>query len=59
MRGGIPGVEEKAHYCSYFDSPGQGTGVHSVLGCLEGRTGMCFDVVREGSSLWFPSVEES
>ena len=20
---------------------------------------MCFDVVREGSSLWFPSVEES
>ena len=24
-----------------------------------GRTGMCFDAVWEGSSLWFPSVEES
>ena len=21
-------------------------------------TGMCFDAVREGSSLWFPSVED-
>ena len=31
MRGGNPGVEVKAYYCSYLDSPGQGTGVHSVL----------------------------
>ena len=31
MRIGIPGFEEEAHYNSYFDSPGQGTGVHSVL----------------------------
>ena len=59
MRGGIQGVEEEAYYSSYLNSPGQGTGVHSVLCCLEGRTGMCFDAVREGSSLWFPSVEES
>ena len=57
MRGGITGVEEEAYYCSYLDSPGQGTRVHSV--CLEGRTRMCFDAFWEGSSLWFPSVEES
>ena len=31
MRGGIPGVEEKAYFNSYLDSPEQGTGVHSVL----------------------------
>ena len=31
MRGGIPGVEEKAYYNSYLDSPGQRTGVHNVL----------------------------
>ena len=31
MRGGILGVEKEAHYCSYLDSPEQGTGVHSVL----------------------------
>ena len=31
MRGGILEVEEEAHYCSYLNSPGQGTGVHSVL----------------------------
>ena len=31
MRGGIPGVEEEAHFSSYLDSPGQGTLVHSVL----------------------------
>ena len=31
MREGIPGVEEEAYYRSYLDSPGQGTGVHSVL----------------------------
>ena len=24
-----------------------------------GPDGMCFDAVREGSSLWFPLVEES
>ena len=48
--GGIPGVEEEAYFSSYLDSPGQGTGVHSVL-CLEGRTEMCFDAVREGSSV--------
>ena len=30
MRGGIPGVEEETYF-SYLDSPGQGTGVHSVL----------------------------
>ena len=59
MRGGISGVEEEAYFNSYLDSLGQGTEVHSVLWCLEGRTGMCFDAVREGSSLWFPLVEES
>ena len=31
MRGGIPGVEEEAYFSSYLDSPGQRTGVHSVL----------------------------
>ena len=31
MRGGFLGVEEEAYYSSYLDSPGQGTGVHSVL----------------------------
>ena len=31
MRGGIPRVEEKAYYSSYPDSPGQGTGVLSVI----------------------------
>ena len=31
MRGGIPGVKEEAYFSSYLDSPGQGTGVHSVL----------------------------
>ena len=31
MREGIIGVEEEAYYCSYLDSPGQGTGVHIVL----------------------------
>ena len=31
MREGIPGVKEEAYYCSYLDSPGQGTGIHSVL----------------------------
>ena len=31
MGGDIPGVEEEAYYCSYLDSSGQGTGVHSVL----------------------------
>ena len=31
MRGGIPGVKEEAYFIFYLDSPGQGTGVHSVL----------------------------
>ena len=31
MRGGTPGVEEEASFSSYLDSPGPGTGVHSVL----------------------------
>ena len=31
MQGGILGVEEEAYFRSYLDSPGQGTGVHSVL----------------------------
>ena len=31
MGEGIPGVEEEAYFNSYLDSPGQGTGVHSVL----------------------------
>ena len=31
MRGGIPGVEEETYHSSYLDSPGHGTGVHSVL----------------------------
>ena len=59
MRRGIPGVEEETYFSSHFDSSGQGTGIHSVLGCIEGRIGMCFDAVREGSSLWFSPVEES
>ena len=59
MREGILGVKEEAYFSSYFDSPRERTGVHSVLRCLEGRIGMCFDAVREDCSLWFPSVEES
>ena len=31
MREGISGIEKEAYYSSYLDSPGQGTGVHSVL----------------------------
>ena len=31
MLGGIPGVEEEVYFSFYLDSPGQGTGVHSVL----------------------------
>ena len=31
MLGGIPGVEEETYFNSHFDSPGQGTGVQSVL----------------------------
>ena len=31
MREGIPGVEDEAYLSSYLDSPGQETGVHSVL----------------------------
>ena len=31
MRGGIPGVVEETYFSSHLDSPGQGTGVHSVL----------------------------
>ena len=31
MRGGILGVVEEAYLRSYLDSPGQETGVHSVL----------------------------
>ena len=31
MQEDIPGVEEEAYFNSYIDSPGQGTGVHSVL----------------------------
>ena len=31
MRGGIPRVEEETYFSSHLDSPGQGTGVHSVL----------------------------
>ena len=31
MQGGIPGVEEETNFSSHLDSPGQGTGVHSVL----------------------------
>ena len=31
MRGGIPGVEEETYFNSHLDSPGQGTGVHSIL----------------------------
>ena len=59
MRKGNPRVEEEAYYSSYFDSPREGAGVHGVLWLLEGRTGMRSDAVREGSTLWFPSVEES
>ena len=31
MRGGIPRVEKEAYFSSNLDSPGQGTGVYSVL----------------------------
>ena len=31
MRGGIPRVEEETYFSSHLDSPGQATGVHSVL----------------------------
>ena len=31
MREGILGIEKEAYYSSYFDSPGKGTEVHSVL----------------------------
>ena len=31
MLEGILGVEEEAYLSVYLDSPGQGTGVHSVL----------------------------
>ena len=31
MPGGILVVEEETYFCSYLDSYGQGTGVHSVL----------------------------
>ena len=31
MRGGTLGVEVATYFISYLDSPGQGTGVHSVL----------------------------
>ena len=43
---------------SYSGSPKKGTEVLSVLLCFKGRTGMCFDTVREGSGLWFSIVEE-
>ena len=56
---GIPGIEKEAYYSSYYDSPGKGTEVHSVLCCLEGPTGMNFDAVREGCGLWFLTVKES
>ena len=31
MREGIPGIEEEAYFSSYFNSPGEGAEVHSVL----------------------------
>ena len=31
MLGGILGVEKEAYFSFYLDSPGQGTGIHSVL----------------------------
>ena len=37
----------------------RGHGYTMYCDASRGRTGMCFDAVREGSSLWFPSVEES
>ena len=53
MRGGITGVEEEAYYCSYLDSPGQGTGYtvycdasRAGLGCLLMHSGR---VVAYGS----------
>ena len=51
MRGGIPGVEEEAHYCSYLDSPGQGYTVYcdalrAGLGCVLMQSGR---VVAYGS----------
>ena len=49
----------EAYLSSYSSSPRKGTRVLSILGCFKGRTGMCFDDVREGSGLWFSTVEES
>ena len=43
MRGGIPGVEEEACYCSYLDSPGQGTGDWGTQ-CIVMRRGSDWDV---------------
>ena len=31
MREGIPGFKEEAYFSSYFDSPGKGIEVHSVV----------------------------
>ena len=31
MREGIQGIEKEAYFSSYYDSPGIGTEVHSVL----------------------------
>ena len=39
--------------------PDRGQGYTVYCDAFEGRTGMCLDAIREGSSLWFPSVEES
>ena len=51
MREGIPEVKEEVYFSPNSDSPKEMTRVHSVLWCLEGRTGICFDAVRESGSL--------
>ena len=34
MQAGIPRIEKEAYFDSYYDSPGKGTNVHSVLQCV-------------------------
>ena len=45
--------ERGQRYIVYCDALKDG------LGCVERRAGMCFNVVREDSSLWFSETKES
>ena len=51
MRGGIPGVEEEAYYCSYLDSPGQGTGDRGqgyIVYCDASKAGLGCVLMQSG-----------